>query len=73
LGHSQLLAPGGLLLFCQATVKNIERHPKPPRGYLIEEGELPRLVQGLDIVRYEEGWLEEGRHEARIVARRPTR
>lgn len=63
-----LLAPGGLLLFCQATVRNLERHPKPPRGYLIEEGELPRLVQGLEIVRYEEGWLEEGRHEARIVA-----
>ena len=29
-----LLAPGGLFVFCQATVKNLERHPKPPRGYL---------------------------------------
>jgi SAM-dependent methyltransferase len=66
-----LLAPGGLLLFCQATVKNLERHPKLPRGYLIGEGELPRLVQGLDIIRYEEGWLEEGRHEARVVAGKP--
>lgn len=65
-----LLAPGGLLLFCQATVRNLERHPRPPRDYLIGEGELKRLVQGLDIIRFEEGWLEEGRHEARVVARK---
>src|SRR5687768_1769764 len=24
----RLLAPGGLLVFCQATVRNLERHPK---------------------------------------------
>jgi tellurite methyltransferase len=66
----QLLAPGGFLLFCQATVRNLERHPRPPRDYLIGESELRQLVKGLEIVRYEEGWLEEGRHEARVVARR---
>jgi tellurite methyltransferase len=65
----ELLAPGGLFVFCQATVRNLERHPKPPRGYLLEEGELHGLVTGLEIIRYEEGWLEEGRNEARVVAR----
>ena len=25
-----------------------------------------------DILRYEEGWFAEGRHEARLVARRPA-
>jgi hypothetical protein len=35
----------------------------------LDEGELPALVEGLEVLRYEEGWLEEGRHEARVVAR----
>jgi tellurite methyltransferase len=38
---------------------------------VLEDGELPRLISGLETVRYEEGWLESGRHEARLVARRP--
>ena len=29
-----------------------------------------KLVHGLEVLRYEEGWLERGRHEARLVARR---
>jgi hypothetical protein len=39
---------------------------------VLEDGELPSLVRGLEIVRLEEGWLAEGRHEARVVARRPA-
>jgi hypothetical protein len=27
------------------------------------------LVWGLEVLRYEEGWTEQGRHEARLVAR----
>ncbi len=65
------LAPGGLLVVVHPTRKNLERHPKPSARFLLEEGELPALVQGLETVRYEEGWLGEGRHEARLVARRP--
>ncbi len=66
----RLLAPGGLLVFVQATRSNLQKHEHPPARFLLEDGELARLVQGLEVVRLEEGWLDEGRHEARLVARR---
>lgn len=69
----ELLAPGGLLVYCQPTRRNLERHERPPARFLLEEGELPRLLGPLEVVRHEEGWLEEGRHEARVVARNPAR
>jgi tellurite methyltransferase len=65
-----LLGPGGLFVFCQPTRKNLERHPRPGADFLLDEGELPGLLLEMDVLRYEEGWLEEGRHEARVVARR---
>jgi tellurite methyltransferase len=67
------LAPGGLLVYQQPTRSNLERHPRPPAGFLLDDGELPSLVQGLEVVRYDEGWFGEGadsRHEARLVARK---
>jgi SAM-dependent methyltransferase len=64
------LAPGGWLAVAHATRRNLEKHPRPPAQYLLAEGELRALAAGLELVRYEEGWLEEGRHEARLVARR---
>jgi SAM-dependent methyltransferase len=64
----QVLAPGGLFVFAQPTRSNLRRHPHPSARFLLEEGELPRLLQGLEIVSYTEGWTEEGRHEARLVA-----
>jgi SAM-dependent methyltransferase len=64
------LAPGGFVVVAHPTRTNLERHPRPPRAFLLEEGELPALVRGLQVIRWEEGWLEEGRHEARLVARR---
>lgn len=66
----RLLAPGGLLVYAQPTVKNLERHAKPPADYLLEVGELPGLVRDLEILLCEEGWTADGRHEARLVARR---
>lgn len=66
------LRPGGLLLFAHATRRNLERHPRPGPSHLLEDGELPSLLGGLEILRLEEGWLEAGRHEARAVARRPV-
>jgi SAM-dependent methyltransferase len=65
------LAPGGLLVVAHATRRNLERHPRPGPDHVLEEGELARLVAGLELVVSEEGWLESGRHEARAVARRP--
>jgi tellurite methyltransferase len=68
--YLRALAPGGMLVFCHQTMKNLERHAKPPRGFLLEDGELPSLLAGFDIVRYDERWQDEGRHEARAIARR---
>jgi len=65
------LAPGGLLAVEHPTRRNLERHPRPGPAHLLEEGELATLAGGLELLRAEEGWLESGRHEARLVARRP--
>lgn len=65
------LAPGGWLVFAHATRTNLERNPRPGPTHLLEDGEIRTLVRGLEVVRCEEGWFEEGRHEARLVARRP--
>jgi SAM-dependent methyltransferase len=66
------LAPGGLLVYRQPTRTNLERNPSPSARFLLEDGELPGLVTGLAIVRSEEGWFD-GRHEARLVARKASR
>jgi SAM-dependent methyltransferase len=64
------LAPGGFLVVVHPTRSNLLRHDRPDSHYLLEDGELPGLVHGLDVVRHEEGWTEEGHHEARLVAKR---
>ncbi len=63
------LAEGGVLASAIATVRNLERHPRPPREFVLDGGELPGLVGGLTVIRYEEGWFDD-HHEARIVAKR---
>ncbi len=68
---ARILAPGGLLVVALATVANLERHKRPALRYLLEEGELPGLVPTLEVILYEEGWLDEGRHEGRLVATPP--
>ncbi len=64
------LSPGGWLVFAHATRRNLERHPRPGPRHVLEEGECRRLAQGLEVVELTEGWFEEGRHEARLVARK---
>jgi tellurite methyltransferase len=64
------LPPGGILVVVHPTRSNLVRHERPGPQHLLEDGELPGLVRGLEIVTYEEGWTEEGHHEARLVARR---
>jgi SAM-dependent methyltransferase len=65
-----VLEPGGLLIGSLATVTNLERNERPPRPYLIEDGELPSLLDDLEVLRYEEGWRDD-RHDARFVAQKP--
>jgi SAM-dependent methyltransferase len=65
-----VLAPGGLLVVAHATRTNLTRFARPGPDHVLEDGELPGLVRGLELLRSDEGWLEGGRHEARVVARR---
>ncbi len=64
------LAPGGLLVVAHPTLANLERHARPGPEHLLGAGELLDLARGLEVLRYDEDWQEEGRHEARLVARR---
>jgi len=67
-----LLAPGGLFIFCQPTLTNLERHEKPSGRFLLDPGELPTLVpEELELVHYAEGWNVSGRHEAEFIGRLP--
>lgn len=64
-----VLATGGLFVFAQPTRSNLQRHPHPSARFLLEDGELPTLLQGLQSLSLTEGWTETGRHEARLLAR----
>ena len=68
--YPQALAENGMLVVIQPTKRNLERHDRPPSDFLLNEGELLTLAPELEIVRYEEGWLADGRHDALLVARR---
>jgi len=68
--YPRLLAPNGLLVVEHPTRSNLLRHAKPGAAFLLEDGELPSLCAGLLRVHYEEGWTQQGRHEARCLARR---
>ncbi len=40
----ELLSLGGVFIFCQPTVKNLERHSRPSRRFLLGEDELDVLI-----------------------------
>ncbi len=63
-------APGGLIALCHPTLTNLERHPRPSARYLYAPGEMRELAAAtLQIIEYEEGWMDNGKHEARLLAR----
>jgi tellurite methyltransferase len=64
------LRPGGVLIGSLATETNLERNPRPPRPFILDDGELPGLISDFETVRYEECWAD-NHHDARFVARRP--
>lgn len=73
---AQGLAPGGRFVWIHPTTKNLERHARPSRRFLLEPGEAPALVEdaGLRVLWSEEAWLGEGpeaRFLSRVVAVRP--
>jgi tellurite methyltransferase len=74
------LGVGGVLLARQPTVSNLERHDRPPRRFLLDDGEVTALADQLaaprdgasfTVVETSEGWTD-GRHEAQLVVRRDT-
>jgi SAM-dependent methyltransferase len=66
---TRALKPGGLLRYETFTTEQAPRgRPKNP-AFLLESGELPRLVTPLTVLREREGEFE-GRHVAAVVARR---
>ncbi len=66
-----VIRAGGLLVFCQATVRNLERHERPPRRHLLQVGEGWDLLAGFELLIAREGWSVEGRHEFEALARVP--
>ena len=46
------LARGGLLVVVHPTRSNLRRHTRPGPRHLLEDGELPGLVRGLEVLRY---------------------
>jgi hypothetical protein len=64
------LAPGGLLVFAQPTVENLRKNDRPGPRYSLGAGEAATLASGLDVLSIFEGWTDDGRHEAQVVARR---
>lgn len=69
-GH---LEAGGVLLVCQPTEINLERHPKPSRRFLLASGEAASMAaaSGLEVLEVSEAWRPSGRHDAWLVLRRP--
>ncbi len=66
---TERLAPGGVLACEIATVRNLERNPKPSARFLLQPNELLALCRPLEVVFYEEGWRDD--HSlARLLARR---
>ncbi|MTV27047.1 class I SAM-dependent methyltransferase [Nitriliruptoraceae bacterium ZYF776] len=71
------LAGGGVLLVCHPTVRNLDRHDRPSRRFLLPEhaavevaADLAAGDPHLEVLEATEGWTDEGRHEAHIVVRR---
>jgi tellurite methyltransferase len=65
------LRPGGFLVFCRATVRNLERNERPPRSFLLAEGEGWDLLSGWELVIAREGWSVEDRHQFEALAMKP--
>jgi hypothetical protein len=65
-GH---LAEDGVIGVVIATKTNLEHNEKPNRGFLLESGELPDLISGVETLHFSESWRDNGRHEAHFVGR----
>ncbi len=73
---SSQLRPGGIAAVAIATTANLERHDRPSARFLLEPDELSSLVapegSGMEILRSDEAWRDNGVHEAWLVSRKQT-
>ncbi len=67
-----IIEPGGLLVVLHPTLTNLQRRQKPPAAFLLQDNELPELATGLEVVHHSEGWRQDDRYEALLVARKPS-
>ena len=70
------VAPGGVVMLCQPTETNLERHARPSARFLLSEGEVAELAswfeaRGFEILEASEGWRPSGRHDGWLIVRRP--
>lgn len=65
------LAPGGWLIYETFTTAQAARGRPTNPAFLLQPGELPRLVAPLEVVRQREGDVD-GRMVASVVARKPS-
>ena len=56
----QVLAPGGLLVFAQPTPEQPAAKPASLARFLLEDGELPGLLRGLEVISYTKGGPRRG-------------
>lgn len=69
------LPPGARFMAAIATTTNLERNERPSARFLLEPGELRRLVapdgeRRLTVLHDEEGWHDDDHHEAELVVER---
>lgn len=68
------LPPGATFAASIATKKNLERNRRPSAGFLLEQGELVRLIagsaSGYEVLHEKEHWTPEGTNEAEVVVSR---
>ncbi len=69
-GLRACLAPGGHLLVSMASMRNLERHPRPSRRFLAPPDDLEALLDGLCPVVASVDWRPNGRCEQWVWARR---
>lgn len=74
------LEPGGVFVFAQPTLTNLQRHPKPSARFLFDVQSQRHLLDPFELIELFEGWTDQGEHagepaptsthELRVVARR---
>jgi len=71
--YLDVLDHGGVIAMSQPTRENLARHAHPSARFLLEPGELHDWAHrlGLEVLVSIEGWNEDGRHEAAVIARKP--